>query len=166
MYENTEWQRTIDHMELNRIWNLHSITYDINFCWYSTLETGQTRWTMLISYASPRVTVTAIISAERRTVVLVARAIATTISSDLLDKRSPRIGAIIFGFLIGFVAFLIPDPNAPITAALLDPCLLQSCASLGTCWPGRGGMSPWTWKPCVHGRPANACHISSLRDNT
>jgi hypothetical protein len=31
----------------------------------------------------------------------------------LLDKRSPRIGAIIFGFLIWFTAFmLIPDPNA------------------------------------------------------
>ena len=49
---------------------------------------------------------------------LVATAIATTISSNLLDKRSPRIGVIIFGLLIGFAAFLIPDPNAPITDAL------------------------------------------------
>jgi len=35
----------------------------------------------------------------------------------LLDKRSPRVGAIIFGLLIGFAAFLIPDPNTPITDA-------------------------------------------------
>src|SRR5215471_4491870 len=49
---------------------------------------------------------------------LVATAIATTISSNLLDKHSPRIGVIIFGLLIGFAAFLIPDPNAPITDAL------------------------------------------------
>jgi hypothetical protein len=58
-------------------------------------------------------TLTAIISAKCQTAALVA----TTISSNLLDKRSPRIGAIIFGLLIGFAAFLIPDPNAPITNA-------------------------------------------------
>ena len=45
-----------------------------------------------------------------------AALVATTISK-LLDKRSPRVGAIIFGFLIGFAVFLIPDPNAPITDA-------------------------------------------------
>jgi hypothetical protein len=39
----------------------------------------------------------------------------TGISS--FDKRSPRVGAIIFGLVIWFVAFLIPDPNAPITDA-------------------------------------------------
>jgi hypothetical protein len=60
---------------------------------------------------------TAIISAECQTAALLAGAIATTISSDLLDKRSPRIGAIIFGLLIGLAAFLIPDPNAPVTNA-------------------------------------------------
>ena len=60
-------------------------------------------------------TLTAIISAQCQTAALVAGA--TTISSNLLDKRSPRIGAIIFGFLIWFAAFLIPDPNAPITNA-------------------------------------------------
>ena len=58
-------------------------------------------------------TLTPIISAEYQT----DGAIATTISSNLLDKRSPRIGVIIFGLLIGFAAFLIPDPNAPITDA-------------------------------------------------
>jgi hypothetical protein len=62
-------------------------------------------------------TLTAIISAECQTAAIVAGAIATTISSNLLDKRSPRIGAVIFGFLIWFAAFLIPDPNAPITNA-------------------------------------------------
>jgi hypothetical protein len=60
-------------------------------------------------------TLTAIIS-KCQTAALVAGAIAT-ISSEILDKRSPRIGAIIFGFLIWFAAFLIPDPNAPITNA-------------------------------------------------
>jgi hypothetical protein len=41
----------------------------------------------------------------------------TGISFNLLDKRSPRVGDIIFGLVIWFVAFLIPDPNAPITDA-------------------------------------------------
>ena len=62
-----------------------------------------------------RGTLTAIISTECQTAALVAGA--TTISSNLLDKRSPHIRAIIFGLLIGFVAFLIPDPNSPITDA-------------------------------------------------
>jgi hypothetical protein len=62
-------------------------------------------------------TLTAMISAECQTAALVAGAIATPISSILLDKRSPRISTIIFGFLIWFAAFLIPDPNAPITNA-------------------------------------------------
>jgi hypothetical protein len=63
-------------------------------------------------------TFTAIISVECQTAALVAGAIATPISSNLLDKRSPRIGAIIFGFLIWFATFMIPDPNAPITTQL------------------------------------------------
>jgi hypothetical protein len=57
-------------------------------------------------------TLTAIISAEYQTAALVTGAIATTILSNLLDKRSPRIGAIIFGLLIGFAAFLIPGAPA------------------------------------------------------
>jgi fructose-specific phosphotransferase system IIC component len=51
-------------------------------------------------------TLAAIISAECQTAALVAGTIATTISSNLLDKRSPRVGAIIFGLLIGFAALL------------------------------------------------------------
>jgi hypothetical protein len=29
----------------------------------------------------------------------------------MIDKRSPRVGAIIFGFMIFFAYFLIPEPN-------------------------------------------------------
>lgn len=46
-----------------------------------------------------------------------ATTITTTVSFDMFDKLSPRLGAIIFGGLIFFAYFLIPDPNAPITNA-------------------------------------------------
>ena len=77
-------------------------------------------------------TLTAIISAKCQTAALVASA--TTISSNLLDKRSPRIGAIIFGFLIWFVAFLIPDPNAPITNAPWPHNWIHVCCNHALLW--------------------------------
>jgi hypothetical protein len=50
------------------------------------------------------------------------------ILSDLLDKRNPRIGAIIFGFLIWFAAFLIPDPNAYLNVPWLHKWIHVYCS--------------------------------------
>jgi hypothetical protein len=41
----------------------------------------------------------------------------------MFNKRSPRVGAIIFGFLIWFAAVLIPDPNA-LSRMLVAKCLI------------------------------------------
>ena len=83
------------------------------------------------------------------------------ISSNLLDKRSPRIGAIIFGFLIGFAAFMIPDPNAPITNAPWSHNWIHVYCNHALLWVHADQAEEG-----YHPGPANTFHISSLRDIT